>query len=104
TRLNFCEQSHILNRDDSLVGESLEKFDVCVRECIHVLMDEDDHADYFVLTKHRHGKFASGTTRSYVRQRLGKSVDFRLEISHANDISGRDRATEKGGLVHSTRE
>src|SRR5262249_55105641 len=52
--LQFLEQAHILNGDDSLVGERLQEFDLVLWERPHHSPGDADHSDAGTVSNHGH--------------------------------------------------
>src|SRR5262249_46166781 len=61
--LELREQPHVLDRDDSLVGEGLKERDLLGVEWPRLATSDGDQTDYRVLAKHRHRQQASITSR-----------------------------------------
>src|SRR5262245_21965236 len=47
--LQLCEQPHILNGDDGLVGKDLQELDLLVRKSPHLLPAKEERADRHAL-------------------------------------------------------
>ena len=58
-RLHLVEQAHVLDRDDGLVGEGLDKRDLPVGEAARLRTRQGDHADHFAVAVHRHRERAA---------------------------------------------
>src|SRR5262245_63827446 len=61
--LELCEQPHVLYRDDRLVGEGLEQYDLLVREGPSSGPRYRDRPNGLVITQHRHREDASKLRR-----------------------------------------
>jgi hypothetical protein len=77
----FGQQSCVLYGDQCLIGESRDKFDLPVRERLHLLPNKDDHPDHEPLTQERHTE-----CRLPAFDHLGQS-EFRVrrEVGNVND-------------------
>src|SRR5262249_16288297 len=67
--LDFLEQARVFNRDDGLVGERLEQFDLPVGEQLHPVASQDNCSERCSRNSGRHlrtvwGRWASGGRRS----------------------------------------
>jgi hypothetical protein len=81
--LQLREQSHVLNRDDGLVGERLEERDLRVTERTDVLAPDDDHPDRHLLPKEGHGERRVVAEASRVTASAGELV-CRRKIIHVD--------------------
>ena len=64
--LQLLKQPHVLDGDDCLIGEGLEKTDLLVRERLDYHATNDDHADRLALAHQRrseHGSDAKAALR-----------------------------------------
>src|SRR4029450_294996 len=97
--LQFGEQPHILDRNDSLVSEGLEELDLFVRERINFGASELNRSDRRLLAQQRDAQrrpgpqpFREGAPRRE-RLRLG------LEVSHVN-IPALENGASSHGSSH----
>src|SRR5262249_29320417 len=77
----FTQESGVLHRDYSLVGKSLNQFDLLVGERLDFELVEDDDADNVVAPEHRNAKL--GADRIDVTPRIA-GLRIRLDIRNMN--------------------
>src|SRR5262249_3841399 len=61
-RLHLVEQTHVFDRNDSLVGKRGGEFNLCVSERTDSGLHQYKHADGIALTKHRDAEHGAVTT------------------------------------------
>src|SRR5262249_10515423 len=77
----FTEKPRVLHRDYSLVGKSLDQFDLLVGERLDFELMEDHDADDVVATEHRNAKF--GADRISVTPHIAL-LRIRLDVRNMN--------------------
>src|SRR5262249_61080370 len=76
---------HILDGDDGLVGEGLEKLDLSLREPADLTFEDSDRPDRLAIAKHRHRQNASEACRAgLISQSVLAAV---LNVRDVNDAS-----------------
>src|SRR5262249_15775048 len=84
--LQLREQPHVLDGDDRLVGEGLQKRDLLVRERDRLSATEQDHTDRRSLSQQGNAERRPLTGLSGERASLGILLRFPLEIGHGNSL------------------
>ena len=77
----FIEKAGILDGDDGLGGELLEKRDLLVREALRFLPENHDAADHALVLQQRHGQKAARAPEidQGAAVRLARTVSIRLQ-------------------------
>jgi hypothetical protein len=91
--LQFCEQPHVLNRDDRLVGEGLQERDLRIGEGLHLGPSKVDCADGHALAQERNAKHGSGADLPGDLAAYRELLGLRLQIGHVDRPSVEDRTS-----------
>src|SRR5262249_23306593 len=95
-RLEFGEQSHVLDSNDGLVGEGLQERNLLIGERAGVGTSHTDHSKRDTVTQHRYAESAS---EAHYPAGLIPRLPLRIEvdIGHMHYSALEDRASRRGG-------
>src|SRR5262249_61827350 len=98
--LQLLEQPHVLNSNNSLVGEGLEKRDLSVGKRPGLRTSYGDHTKRRTVAQHRDGESTSQANRSYepLSLSLVLAIDL-LGIRHVDHGALDDRPARHGCLA-----
>ena len=94
--LKFHEQPHVLDGDDSLIGEGLQQRDLRARERNCVPATQQDHTYRRSFSQEWSAERRPLTRLSGQSASLGILVRFNLEIGHGNSLPFEHRAPRDG--------
>ena len=107
--LLFClEQPHVLDCDDSLVGESLKQCDVSLRKGLRLGAAKADHPNRDTFSHQRDAKYRAETPVSRVFATLGIFVRLTLHVGNMDSLpiekcSARDCPAKQRERLHTNR-
>ncbi len=91
-RLHLVEQTHILDHDDSLIGERLDDFDRAPPEGPGLLLAQNEHASHLAVAQQGHADQRANPFQTQILRdlevRIGFVVRNELHLSRHRDAAG----------------
>ena len=97
---DLVEQPHVLDRDDRLVGESFQQFELPFGYRTGLAPARRDRAEHLIAAQHRHGDRAAPAARLREPARIARIGEY---VLHLHDRPRGDRARGGAALIQRPR-